>query len=97
MTLEALIPSFMATPWVETPWITRASTACSRGVSPAPSRLTNLAARLCGEAKGGEILVAPRVAAALESSGLRVEPAGEFRLKGLARPIAVSRVVQGLA
>lgn len=59
--------------------------------------VTNLAARLCGEAKGGEILVAPRVAAALESSGLRVEPAGEFRLKGLARPIAVSRVVQGLA
>ena len=59
--------------------------------------VTNLAARLCGEAKGGEILVAPRAAAALESSGLRVEPAGEFRLKGLARPIAVSRVVQGLA
>ena len=55
--------------------------------------VTNLAARLCGEAAGGEILVAPRVAAALEGSGLAVEPAGEFQLKGLARPILVSRVV----
>ena len=55
--------------------------------------VTNLAARLCGEAKGGEILLAPRVAAALDGSGLDVEPAGEFALKGLARPIAVSRVV----
>jgi len=54
--------------------------------------VTNLSARLCGEAKGGEILVAPRVAAALEGSGLGLEPAGEFQLKGLARPIAVSRV-----
>jgi class 3 adenylate cyclase len=55
--------------------------------------VTNLAARLCGEAAGGEILVAPRVAAALEGSGLSIEPAGEFTLKGLARPIAVSRVL----
>ena len=55
--------------------------------------VTNLAARLCGEAKGGEILVAPRVAAALEGCGLALEPAGEFQLKGLARPIAVSRVL----
>jgi class 3 adenylate cyclase/CheY-like chemotaxis protein len=54
--------------------------------------VTNLAARLCGEAAGGEILVAPRVAAALEGSALVIEPAGEFTLKGLARPIAVSRV-----
>jgi class 3 adenylate cyclase len=59
--------------------------------------VTNLAARLCGEAAGGEILVAPRVAAALEDSGLVVETAGEFQLKGLARPIAVSRVVAGTA
>ena len=57
--------------------------------------VTNLAARLCGEAKGGEILVAPRVAAALEDSGLTLEPAGEFTLKGLARPIAVWRVGGG--
>jgi class 3 adenylate cyclase len=59
--------------------------------------VTNLAARLCGEARGGEILVAPRVAAALDGSGLSLEPAGEFALKGLARPIAVSRVPSGPA
>ena len=51
--------------------------------------VTNLAARLCGEATGGEILLAPRVAAALDDA-IAVEPAGEFTLKGLARPIAVS-------
>jgi class 3 adenylate cyclase len=54
--------------------------------------VTNLAARLCGEAAGGEILLAPRVVAALDEA-IPVEPAGEFMLKGLARPIAVSRVV----
>jgi adenylate cyclase len=54
--------------------------------------VTNLAARLCGEAAGGEILLAPRVVAALDED-IAVEPAGEFTLKGLARPIAVSRVV----
>jgi class 3 adenylate cyclase/CheY-like chemotaxis protein len=54
--------------------------------------VTNLAARLCGEAAGGEILLAPRVVAALDGS-IAVQPAGEFSLKGLARPIAVSRVV----
>jgi class 3 adenylate cyclase len=59
--------------------------------------VTNLAARLCGEARGGEILVAPRVAAALEDSGLGLESAGEFTLKGLARPIAVSRIAQETA
>jgi len=59
--------------------------------------VTNLAARLCGEAQGGEILLAPRVTAALDGSGIEVEPAGEFMLKGLARPIAVSRVVPSAA
>ena len=59
--------------------------------------VTNLAARLCGEAQGGDILLAPRVGAALEGSGIAVEAAGEFALKGLARPIAVSRVVQARA
>lgn len=53
--------------------------------------VTNLAARLCGEAAGGEILLAPRVVAAL-GEVFAVEPAGEFALKGLARPIAAARV-----
>lgn len=50
----------------------------------------NLAARLCGEAAGGEILLAPRVVAALGGSE-PVEPAGEIALKGFARPVAASR------
>jgi adenylate cyclase len=58
--------------------------------------VTNLAARLCGEAKGGEILLAPRVAAALDGT-IALEPAGELLLKGLARPIAVSRVLREVA
>jgi len=53
--------------------------------------VTNLAARLCSEAKGGEILVAPRVVAALDEEFV-IEPAGELVLKGLQRPVATSRV-----
>jgi class 3 adenylate cyclase len=53
--------------------------------------VTNLAARLCGEARGGEILVAPRVVAALGEEFV-IEPAGELVLKGLQRPVATSRV-----
>jgi class 3 adenylate cyclase len=56
--------------------------------------VTNLAARLCGEAAGGEILLAPRVTAALDEA-FEVEPAGEFTLKGFARPIAASRALRG--
>ena len=54
--------------------------------------VTNLAARLCGEASGGEILAAPRVVAA-PGEGFATEPAGELPLKGLARPVQVVRVV----
>jgi len=53
--------------------------------------VTNLAARLCGQAEGGEILAAPRVVAAL-GEGFALEPAGELTLKGLARPVQVARV-----
>jgi adenylate cyclase len=54
--------------------------------------VTNLSARLCGEAHGGEILLAPRVLAALDEGEFAVEPAGEFVLKGFARPIVAGRV-----
>jgi adenylate cyclase len=54
--------------------------------------VTNLAARLCSEAAGGEILAAPRVVAAL-GEGFVTETAGEFTLKGLQRAVAVTRVV----
>lgn len=48
--------------------------------------VTNLAARLCGEAGPWQILVAPRVHSATEglASG---EPVGELDLKGFSRPV----------
>jgi len=50
--------------------------------------VTNLAARLCAEAAGGEVLVSQRVVAAL-GPGFEAEPRGEIRLKGFQRPVAV--------
>lgn len=54
--------------------------------------VTNLSARLCGEAAGGEILLSPRVVASL-GEGFALEAAGELSLKGFARPIHVSRLL----
>jgi class 3 adenylate cyclase len=48
--------------------------------------VTNLAARLCGEAAPGQILVTQRVAVTTEQLA-RAEPVGELTLKGFARPI----------
>ena len=56
--------------------------------------VTNLAARLCGEAAGGEILVSQRVCALLEG-GFRTEPVGELALKGFQRPVPAFRVLEG--
>ena len=52
----------------------------------------NLAARLCGEAKPGEILVAQRLLANVEDL-VDVEPAGELTLKGFHRPVPAYRVL----
>ncbi len=54
--------------------------------------VTNLAARLCGEARGGETLLAQRVVAALDGA-FRVEPVPELTLKGFHRPIAAFRLL----
>ncbi|MEP7303612.1 MAG: response regulator [Caldimonas sp.] len=54
--------------------------------------VTNLAARLCGEARGGDILVSQRVRALLEGE-IAVEPAGELVLKGFQRPVPAFRIV----
>jgi class 3 adenylate cyclase len=48
--------------------------------------VVNLAARLCADAKDGQILVESKVQAAIESS-LATEPAGELQLKGFHRPV----------
>jgi class 3 adenylate cyclase len=54
--------------------------------------VTNLAARLCGEAKPGQILISKRVLATTDEL-LNVEPAGELSLKGFHRPIPAFNVV----
>jgi class 3 adenylate cyclase len=50
--------------------------------------VTNLAARLCGEAKGGQILISSRVAGALEEL-VELEEVGRLTLKGFLRPVPV--------
>ena len=61
--------------------------------------VTNLSARLCGEAAGGEILVSQRVHGALQADAdelaARLAPAGELVLKGLQRPVPAWRVSSG--
>jgi len=54
--------------------------------------VTNLAARLCGEAKPGQILISKRVLATMEEL-LQVESAGELSLKGFNRPIPAYNVL----
>jgi adenylate cyclase len=54
--------------------------------------VTNLAARLCAEAKAGQILVTRRVAGAIDSIA-DLEPLGDIALKGLSRPISVLNVI----
>ena len=46
--------------------------------------VVNLAARLCSQASAGQILVDPKVYAAVEAE-VDAEPAGELTLKGLSR------------
>jgi class 3 adenylate cyclase len=54
--------------------------------------VTNLAARLCAEAKPGQILISKRVIAVTEGA-LEVEPAGELSLKGFHRPVPAFNVI----
>jgi class 3 adenylate cyclase len=56
--------------------------------------VTNLAARLCGEAPGNQILISQKVCAAVESF-VDVDPEQVLRLKGFHRPI-ISYRVRGL-
>jgi class 3 adenylate cyclase len=53
----------------------------------------NLAARLCGEAKDGQILASGRLAAAIEGIA-EIEDLGERELRGMARPVPVRNVVR---
>lgn len=53
--------------------------------------VTNLAARLCGEAHGGQILVSQRVLGFV-SDHVHSEPVGKLQLKGFLNPVAVYAV-----
>jgi class 3 adenylate cyclase len=55
--------------------------------------VSNVASRLCDEAKPGQILISPRVLMAVEDAVV-VEPVGDFALKGISRPLAAYNVVE---
>ena len=54
--------------------------------------VSNVASRLCDEAKPGQILISPRVLTKVENA-VTVEPVGEFALKAIRRPLAAYNVV----
>jgi class 3 adenylate cyclase len=54
--------------------------------------VSNVASRLCDEAKPGQILISPRVLMAVEDA-VGVEPVGDFTLKGIGRPLGAFNVV----
>jgi class 3 adenylate cyclase len=58
--------------------------------------VSNVASRLCDEAKPGQILISPRVLTKVEDV-IKVEPVGEFDLKGIRRPLAAYNVLSALA
>ncbi|HYB73067.1 MAG TPA: adenylate/guanylate cyclase domain-containing protein, partial [Candidatus Sulfotelmatobacter sp.] len=58
--------------------------------------VTNLAARLCGEAKPGQILVSQRVLGAVEDL-VEAAPAGDLVLKGFHRPVAAYNILRILS
>ena len=58
--------------------------------------VSNVASRLCDEAKPGQILISPRVLMKVENA-VKVEPVGEFELKGIRRPLAAYNVLAALA
>jgi len=58
--------------------------------------VTNLAARLCGEAKPGQILIPQRLLGTVEELEelMEVEPVGEVTLKGFHRPVTTYNVLR---
>ena len=58
--------------------------------------VSNVASRLCDEAKPGQILISPRVLTKVDNE-VKVEPAGEFELKGIRRSLAAYNVLGALS
>jgi class 3 adenylate cyclase len=57
--------------------------------------VSNVASRLCDEAKPGQILISPRVRQSVEKA-VTVETVGEFALKGIRRPMVAYNVLESL-
>jgi class 3 adenylate cyclase/putative methionine-R-sulfoxide reductase with GAF domain len=55
--------------------------------------VSNVASRLCDEAKPSQILISPRVLLAVDKA-VKVEPVGEFALKGIRRPMQAYNVLE---
>ena len=55
--------------------------------------VSNVASRLCDEAKPGQILISPRVLLAVDKA-VTVESVGEFALKGIRRPMLAYNVLE---
>jgi adenylate cyclase len=55
--------------------------------------VSNVASRLCDEAKPGQILISPRVRQGVEKA-VTVETVGEFALKGIRRPMMAYNVLK---
>src|SRR5712692_10531318 len=55
--------------------------------------VTNLAARLCGEAKPGQVLISSRMVGTVEEL-VDVAPVGELSLKGFLRPVTAFNIVR---
>jgi GAF domain-containing protein len=58
--------------------------------------VSNVASRLCDEAKPGQILISPRVLMAVEKD-ITVESVGDFALKGIRRPLTAYNVLDRAA
>jgi adenylate cyclase len=58
--------------------------------------VTNLAARLCGEARPGQILISRRLYGAVDAL-VDAEPVGELTLKGFTRPVTAFNVLRARA
>jgi class 3 adenylate cyclase len=58
--------------------------------------VSDVASRLCDEAKPGQILISARVLTKVENA-VKVEPVGEFELKGIRRPLVAYNVVGAVA
>jgi class 3 adenylate cyclase len=53
--------------------------------------VTNLAARLCSEAKGGQILTNQKTLASIDGV-VQAEPLGEITLRGITHPVPIVNV-----